>query len=240
MQLNDSNTNTLSGIVQDIDFRCSTSNTSSATVSVSYPTADKVRNINQAYDRAIEFLTRNSKKIQYADTVLSPPYNITSYNVVSGTALVTITEPWKFERAEIKDANGNWTPLELIDVNDIDEAVQTLQGQSGLPKYIRIDANRATLIPTPNASVTGGLTIFGSPEPTLFAYNDTTKTPLLPRFAHGLLSIGASIAYCNLYKKDRVEALLIEESRLYEQLGNYLVDRDRSDGRMTSQDTNAE
>ena len=219
MMYSDTNSNTLSGIVQDIDFRCSTT-------SVAYPTADKTRNVNRAYDRAIEFMTRNSKKIKYADTALTPPYNFTTYDVVSGTNAIAITEPFKFERAEVKDADGKWHELKLIDVTDIEGPVQTLQATTGTPTHIRINGNRATLIPTPNASVTGGLAIFGSPEPTLFAYNDTTKVPLLPRFAHALLSVGASIDYCNLYKKDRVEALLIEQQSLYQQLADYLESRD--------------
>lgn len=214
-----SDTSTLSGIVQDIDFRCSTA-------AVAYPTADKTRNVNKAYDRAIEFMTRNSKKIKYAETSLTPPYNLTLYNTVSGTNAISITIPFKFERAEVKDADGKWHELKLIDATDIEGPVQTEQAKTGTPTHIRIEGNRAILIPTPNASVTGGLAIFGSPEPALFASTDTTKVPLLPRFAHALLSVGASLDYCNIYKQDRVPALAREEQDLYAQLQDYLESRD--------------
>lgn len=220
------NTN-LTGIVEDIDFRCST------TV-IDYPLKDKARNINQVQDGVLEFLMENSKKIEWADTALTAPYNYTDYNLVDTEIDVTVTVPYKFQRAEIKDSNGDWTEIKLINREELKVAKEEFESTDGIPKFLTINGDNAQLFPAPDYTQASSLRIYDQPEVTLFVSTDTTKTPLLPRFSHSLLSVGASIMYCNLYKKDRVQVLVLEQDALYARLGKWLFDRDKEQIRMIS------
>lgn len=218
MKLND--TTDLNGLFQDVDMDCSTN-------SSTYLSKDKTRNINIAYDQLMEFYYRKSKKIKPAQTDTSAPFNMLTYNLVGGTATVTIADVFRLDRAEVLGADGKYTELELITVNDIDSAVGSFETTAGTPRYMRIDGTLATLYPTPSASVTNGLILYVAETPTLFVSTDTTKEPLLPRFAHRLLSIGASLRYCNIFKQDRVPALVLEQQQLFDQLASYLETRDK-------------
>ena len=221
-----SDTSTLQGLLQDIDFRCSSSSTR-------YLTADKVRNINNEYDKVIEFMTRNGTNIKWADSDNeTAPYNFTDYNVASGTATIEITKPFRFQRAEITDGAGKISEVTLISSDDIEGAIQNYQTTTGTPKEMTIDGDSATLYPTPNFTVTGGLRVYGQDEPTLFAAANTTELPQLPRFVHSLLSIGASLHYCNIYKKDRVASLIIEKRELETRFSDYLRTRDKIKSRI--------
>ncbi|MEA3429821.1 MAG: hypothetical protein U9R08_00960 [Nanoarchaeota archaeon] len=94
-----SDTINLQGLIQDIDFRCSTNDNK-------YPIKDKTRNLNNSYDKVINFIILNSGKIKPADTNTTAPYNLADYNLADGVNLVPITEVNHFRRAEVKDENG--------------------------------------------------------------------------------------------------------------------------------------
>lgn len=217
MQLND--VTNLNGLFQDIDMDCSTN-------SSSYTEKDKTRNINIAYDELVEEYYQKSKKIKPAEGV-SAPFNIVTYNTVADTATVAITEVFRLDRAEVKDGAGKYHTLKLITVNDIPTAVGEFETTAGTPKYIKIDGTQATLFPKPDASVADGLILYVAETPNLFISTDTTKEPELPRFIHRRLSIKASLRYCNIYKPDRVPALVLEDQVLFQKFLSYLESRDK-------------
>lgn len=209
----------LQGIIQDIDDRCSTD-------ANKYLIADKVRNINNAYDRVIAFIQLNSKNIKWADVNLSAPYNFTDYNLIDGEKKVTITEPNKLQRIEIKDETGNWFKIKLMSVDEIGKSVEDFLIGGGIPKYVTIDGDNIQLFPTPNYTQIDSLRIYDQPEVTLFTATDTTATATLPRFASTLLSIEASIRYCSKHSKERLDTLYLDRKETYDLLKSWLKYRD--------------
>lgn len=218
MQISD--VTNLQGLFQDIDFRCSTDSTR-------YLLNDKIRNINKSYDRVVEFVIRKGGKLKHADVNAASPYNYEDYNLASGTADITITRPLRFHRAEVKDEAGNWTDVSLIGRDEIVGAVQEFEdGGNGIPRYITIDGDTLTTYPTPDYTQANSLRVYAQYEPSLFDSADTTETPALPRFAHDILSIEASLAYCEKFKPNRVNGLLGELSTRYRQLEDFLANQD--------------
>ena len=210
----------LQGLFQDIDFRCSTSSTR-------YLLNDKIRNINKAYDKVVEFVVRKGGKLKDADTNSASPYNYIDYGLTDTVADITITIPLRLHRAEVKDEAGNWTNLTLIGRDEIVGAVQEFQnGGNTIPRYFSIDGDTLTAYPTPGYTQASSLRVYAQYEPSLFDSADTTETPSLPRFAHDILSLEASISYCSSFKKDRVQGLSIELAQLYSQLEAYLKNQD--------------
>lgn len=230
-----SDTTNLQGIIQDIDFRCSTD-------ANRYLTNDKVRNINIEYDKVVEFVNRKQRRIKWADTATTAPYNFTDYALTDGEATVTITAPFRVERIEVanEDTPSVWSTVQLIDRAEIPTAVQEFQDTESIPRFATIDGDEITLYPTPNYTKANALRIYDVDQPTLFDAADTTETPVLPRFAIPIVSIGASIAYCNIYKADRVPAMISEYRSLYAQLGDFLADRESGRGRITAHKTLAQ
>jgi len=227
-----SDTVDLQGMVQDVDFMAS-SNASK------YPLNDKVRIFNQSYLSWIEYIARKSKVIKFADLQETAPYNYEEYNVTNGTENVTITEPFKFERAEIKDSNGTYTRLELISREKIQTAIQDYQRTTGSPKYITIDGDNLTFYPTPNYSVTNGLRIYDTPQGTLFTSADTTRTPDgVLQFAHKLISIDVALAYPFLEDK-RYTKLIAQRAELKKQLKLALADKEQVKRVLRGRRTNA-
>ena len=91
-----SDTANLQGILQDIDFRCSTN-------AVRFLTADKVRMVNIEYDKVVELITRKQRNVKLADVATAAPYNFSDYNLTDGDATVTITVPFRMERIEVEN-----------------------------------------------------------------------------------------------------------------------------------------
>lgn len=228
-----SDTINLQGLIQDIDFRCSTNDNK-------YPIKDKTRNLNNSYDKVINFIILNSGKIKPADTNTTAPYNLADYNLADGVNLVPITEVNHFRRAEVKDENGVWTNLKLIEKEQISSAVQEFfNDDGGIPRYISIEGDSATLYPTPNYTKTDGLRIYDIKRTTLFDSTDTTAEPQIPRLAHTLLSIEASLAYCSIYKQDRVNTLKMEKLETEKALEMYLKGLDNVKSIMRGKRVNA-
>ena len=130
-----------------------------------------------------------------------------------------------------------WSEVQLISREDIPGPVQEFQDAPGIPRFATVDGDEMTLYPAPNYTKANALRIYDTPEPTLFDAADTTETPSFPRFAHPILSLGVSIGYCNVYKPDRVPALLVEYRDLYSRLEDHLTSQGPGRGRVTASRT---
>lgn len=188
MQLLESSTKT--GIVEDIDFICGTDSTS-------YPTVDKVRNVNRYYYTAVADIIKTQGRLQWDDSNLTtlPEYTFT---LVSGQKDYTLpTNLLKLWAIEIKDAGGNWIRLKEMDINDpeMKRTITDYQKTAGTPFAYEIRGDSAFLLPAPatgSVTLTNGGKMHFSRELDLFTSSDTTQEPGIAEPFHRILSLGAS------------------------------------------------
>jgi len=186
-----SNTANSQGIIQDVDFLCGTNSTS-------YPTNDKVRNINQAYHDVTRLIWESSDTWQYDDSNATDlPVVLTT--MTSGTSQYAIpSTAQKIERVEIKDVNSNLVKLQPIDYKDIAIAESEFYKNSGLPVYYDLIGNFINLYPAPSTTyvtTSSGMAVYVDRNVTLFTSASTTACPgFAPQF-HRILSLQASLDF---------------------------------------------
>ena len=178
------------GILDDINFICGTDTTS-------YPTADKVRNINRHYYKAVIDIIKTEGRLQWDDSNLGsvPEYPV---NLVDGQKNYTLpTNLLKLWALEVKDSAGNSHRIKEIDLSDpiMARTIADLENVSGVPKYYDVRGNYVYLYPAPSSSamtLTSGGNMLFSREVDAFTTSDTTQEPGFAEPFHRLLSLGAA------------------------------------------------
>jgi hypothetical protein len=177
------------GLVEDIDFLCETNSTS-------YPLADKIRNINRWYYRAVIDILKSSGRVQFDDTNLnSLPY--LDFDLVDGQKdYSNPADLLKFHALEVKDLNGKYYRLKEIDFqSDLKETISSYNDTDGVPLYYDMGEGSYELYPAPQegkVTLTGGGRIHLSREVDIFTTDDTTQEPGFAEPFHRILSLGAS------------------------------------------------
>lgn len=184
-----SDTSNKQGIVEDIDFFCDTDSTT-------YPTAQKTRNVNRAYDRVVSLILGSDGRWQWDDT------NATDLPIATTTITANQqdygidTTHLKITRVEIKDSAGNWILLNPIDAAEVtDQSISDFYKTAGLPIYYDKIANSIFLYPKPNYTQAASLKVYFQRNVSYFTASDTTKQPGFASPFHRLLSLGASFDF---------------------------------------------
>lgn len=184
-----SDTSTKNGIVEEIDFFCGTDSTS-------YPTADKVRNVNNHYYRAGLLLWKNSPNWRWDDsnhTGISAP-TLTLVNAQEDYTLPTTIIG--IDRIEVEDSAGIWHEVQRINELDIPGAVQEFGETDGIPRYWYMKGEGTLILkPAPSTSdvtLTNGLKLHLGRLVDPFTSSDTTQTPGFNASFHRILSYGGS------------------------------------------------
>lgn len=195
----------LTGLVEDIDFICTTDSTS-------YPLKDKARNINRHYYVAITDILKSNGRFQFDDSNLTSLPVSTTDMVASQQDYTIPTGLLKLLAVEVKDNGGNWVRLKEIDKRDLN-SITDFENTPGMPKYYDVSGNTVMLYPAPSAAsttLTAGLKMHYQREVDHFASTDTTQEPGFAEPFHRILSLGASYDYLVLNssqdKSDRVLA----------------------------------
>lgn len=181
------------GIVQEIDFLLGTN-------SSSYPLAQKLRNINNAYDEVVDWIMMADNQWKFDDDNYDTlPVGETDFDPGDDNIAIPASEFLTVLRVEVTHPDGGRLELEPKDY-------QQLKGinldQSGIPQSYNKIGNSLVLTPVPN--YTGTLRVYFQRSVEHFVLNDTTKTPGFNRAFHRLLSYRAALDYCipnNLDKK---------------------------------------
>jgi hypothetical protein len=185
-------TNTALGLCQDVDFLC-------GSTTASYPLADKVRNINQAYLDVNRLIWESCDSWQYDDANNTDvPRVITS--LTSGTGEYSIpSTAQKIRRIEVKDVNGKWIKLQPIDYQDINyTALPEYLSANGLPIYYDLIGDIISLYPTPSdtyTSTTSAMAVYIDRDVTLFTTASTTSVPGFATPFHRILSLQGAIDF---------------------------------------------
>ena len=178
-------------IVSDIYFLTDTSATS-------YLLSDLTRNVNRwAYSVQMAMIQGNHRwQVDDSNLTTLPHLDTT---LVDGQADYTLPSGFiRVERVEVKDSNGDYQKLKLIDHRDIKEGYSEFEETPGMPIYYDLVGNSLILKPTPaTASVTlsEGLRAHILREIDIFTVSDDTQELGFPEPFHRIVTYGASYDY---------------------------------------------
>jgi hypothetical protein len=188
-------TNRALGLVQDVDFLC-------GTTSATYPLADKVRNINQAYMDVTRVIWDSADGWQYDDSNQTTlPFATT--NLINNQQDYTLpSTAQRVQRVSIRDINGNYVPLRQIDVMDTipDISQFPVSNTGGMPQYYDILGVSLMLYPTPisgtgGATLASGMKVYFDRDVILFTTASTTAAPGYASPFHRILAYSAAIDF---------------------------------------------
>lgn len=186
-----SDTSGLGGLVEDIDFICTTDATS-------YPLKDKARNMNRHLYVAICDYLKATKRASFDD-----PNNtglpISTFTLVDQQVQYSLpTNLLKVEAIEVKDNAGNWTRLQELDKSELARSITDFENTPGIPRYYDIVGENIFLYPAAasgQVTLSDGGKIHYSREIDAFTSTDTTQEPGIPELGHRIVSLGASCDY---------------------------------------------
>jgi hypothetical protein len=187
MYFNDTTNNM--GLCQDIDFICHTDTSS-------YTLANKARNINAWYRKAVSWIREAHGDWQYDDSNLTtlPIYTITLVDGQQDYELPSTAQT--IERVEVMDNEGDYYVVNPIDKREvIGESLTEFEEDEGLPRYYDLVGRSVLLYPKPGTSfitTTSGLKVYVSRDVEEFNSTTTTREPGFANNFHRILSLGAS------------------------------------------------
>lgn len=180
---------TFTDILADVRFLTGTD-------SVSYPTADIVRNANRALADATALIVAADGRWQWDDSnhTTDP---VATTNVVSGQqSYVFDPDQIKISRVEVADEDGNWHLLSPIDTADVfDQSLTDLMSGGGIPRFYDKIGASTYLYPSPDYSYTAGLKVYYQRGASEFTTADTTKSPGFASPFHRFVSLSAALDY---------------------------------------------
>ena len=221
MQFSDTSTNL--GLVQDVTFLTGADTNA-------YPTADRTRNINRYYYKAVIQAWKSSSDWEFDDSNVAD-YPIATTTMVASQPDYSIpTNALKILRVEVKDNSGNWTIVKPIDEEQIKVALDEFEKTDGLPRFYRAIRRNVVLYPAPATSsvtLSAGLKIYFLREVDEFAATDTTQEPGIAEPFHRILSLGAAYDFALAKGLPNQTNLKLEFEQLLKELSEFYNSRHR-------------
>ena len=192
MQFSDSSNK--QGIVEDAYFLLDIVDSGTT----DYPIADVARNVNNQYDRVVNWILKADGNWKWDDE------NFTSTRPIATTDLAVDQQDYslagegilKLLRVECKDNSGNWFQLKQFDQDQKRGlALPEYRKTSGNPREYDVEFNSLFLYPAPSFVSTGGLKIYYQRDFDHFTTADTTQAPGFDPSFHRLLSYGAALDF---------------------------------------------
>lgn len=205
----------------DVDFLCgSTSGT--------YPDADKIRNINVAYQDVSRLIWTSAGGWQYDDS------NATTLPIARATMVhgqQDYSLPSTAQRIEsviVKDSAGNFQKLKQFDIHDATIALPEYYETPGMPLYYDMIGRSIMLYPAPHSAyvtTTSGLGIYISRDVTEFPVSaGSGYTPGYATPFHRILSYATSLDFTQ--DANQRQFLAAQKQRLEEGMVNFYSKRD--------------
>lgn len=180
-----SDTTNEQGLVQDTLYL-------SGANSNSYPIKDLTRNINRAFDKAVDIIFKASGRWQWDDYNQSDLPSATTPLVDSQQDYELDVAHLRVERVEIKGEDGNWLRLQPFDKRDVKTSIEEFYENDGIPRYYDVSGNSLFLYPAPNYSQAGSLKVWFQRRGTYFTPTDTSKEAGFSSTFHRFLSLSAA------------------------------------------------
>lgn len=181
----------VSDIKLDIDFLC-------GTTTATYPTADKIRNINQAYHDVARQIWAVADDWEYDDSNKTDLPIATANLTHAQQDYEMPSTAQRIERIEVLDSNSNFQLIKPIDKSDVNMALSEYKETDGMPLVYDLIGRSIFLYPTPSsASVTtaAGLKVYFARDITEFASTASTASPGFATAFHRILSLSACICF---------------------------------------------
>lgn len=210
-----SDTTLKQGIVQMIDELCSTN-------ANTFPIADKVRSINNYYDRlfTIQALQAGTRQPHDSNLTIIAQYTTP---FIAGDRQFTMPENTLFiDHVEITDKSGTPIVIKRRDKAELQDAWNN-QGEGTPTSY---DEQGDFYVFDKTFDYSGTIYLWATVLPSLFDASDTTKTPGVLRVLHQYIAYGVAVDYCARNLQERVP---LYEKRLseYETMSKRLVGKDK-------------
>lgn len=175
----------------DIDFLC-------GSTSASYLDADKIRNMNVAYQDVTRLIWESDGTWKFDDSNnTDAPVAYRTIANASASYLVPTTA-LRIEGVEVKDGNGDWIKLRPLGLHDVPISIEEYMTGVGTPAEYMLEGNEIRLFPAPGtgyATMTSGMAVRLSRAVTEFATTASTITPGFVTSFHRILSLAASIDF---------------------------------------------
>lgn len=207
------------GIVEEIDFLISTDSTS-------YPTAQKTRNVNRWYDKALGWIMEASNpRFQFDDSKYTTTPVFTTA-LVAGQSQYAFDSTWlDIDRVDLLDENGHWRQLSSLDQSDVYGGYDEHETTNGTPYSFDIISNVLELHPAPSYSLARSLKVWAKRKGSYFAAGDTTTEPgFAPQF-HRILSLGAAYDYALAKGLSQVKMLREEIEQMHREIDDFYGER---------------
>lgn len=206
---------TIQEILQDVDFLC-------GSTSASYPVADKIRNINNAYQEVATFIWSNAGGWQFDDSnfLTLPIAKTTMVHNQQDYTLPTTTQ--RVEEVVVKDTQGDWNKLRPFDIHDTNVAPEEYLEEAGLPLYYDLIGRSIMLYPKPSSAyctMASGLAVYISRDVTPFSITAVSTVPGFATPYHKILSYAASIDF--VQDQNERQLLINLKDRLEKGLSNF-------------------
>lgn len=203
----------------DVDFLA-------GSTSATYLVADKIRNMNVAYNDVARLIWESADGWQYDDSN-STTLPIARTSMVQNQQDYTLPlSAQRVQRVQVQDINGQWTKLSQIDIHDMILSTEETQKTPGLPIYYDLIGRSIMLYPTPvSTAVTlvSGLQVFVDRDVTQIAVTATTVKPGFATSFHRILSVAAAIDF--LQDDNQRAFLQKQKARLEEGLIRFYAKR---------------
>jgi len=213
-------------IVDEIDFLCDTDSTS-------YPTPDKTRRVNEAYEELIGKIVQADGTWQWHDT------NHTDQPRGTGD-LLEGQEQYKFASVylqitgmEVLNTDGvTYSKIRPLDPSELSNnlTVDELFPTTGFPEFYDIVGDSFYLYPAPTSSavtLTKGVRVYFKRTADLFVPTDTIQEPGIASPYHILLALKPALSYNMVYHPDRVSSLERRIVRMEEDMVNFYARREK-------------
>lgn len=209
----------VTNLKSDIDFLC-------GSTSANYLVADKIRNMNIAYQDIATVIWESDGTWAYDDSnnTDSP---VAYRTVANASASYTIpTTALRVEQVEIKDGNGDWQKLRAISLHDITISPEEYLTGTGTPIEYMLNGNEIRLFPAPgtgSVTMSSGMAVRLSRAVTEIATTASTYTPGFVSAYHRILSLAAAIDF--IKDPGQRQLLVIQKDRLEKSMSRFYSKR---------------
>lgn len=184
---------TISDIVSSVYIKTKTNATS-------FPAADMLIAVNNAYERVASLILQADGRWQWDDSNFTTDFPIATTDLVSGQNDYTLaTSHLRILRVEVSNSSGTFIKLEQFDPADkLTESLTQEATITGTPTHYDVLGTSVVLYPKPNYNYTAGLKIYFQRGPDLFTSAQVTtgtKQPGFNSLYHDLIPLWVAYNY---------------------------------------------
>lgn len=193
---------------QDVDFLC-------GSTSASYPDADKMRNINIAYNDVARIIWESSSVLWEDSSKTGQPVSYVTLGHTSAHYMIP-TSAMKIVGIEVRNSAGDWEKLRATTYEELGISPEEYLSDPGMPYKYMIEGNDIRLFPSPSSAscaLTTAMAIRLNSTVTDLPATATTASPGFASPFHRILSYAAVLDFTQdeaqrknvLFQKERLE-----------------------------------